>query len=63
MNRLYASQLKLDLDSGEVTGITYYDKPDGVFFPIDQIKKEEMYIKNFELKTADRPKRPNFKLD
>ena len=63
MNRLYASQLKLDLDSGEVTGITYYDKPDGIFFPIDQIKKEEMYIKNFELKTADRPKRPNFKLD
>ena len=63
MNRLYASQLKLDLDSGEVTGITYYDKPDGVFFPIDQIKKEEMYIKNFELKTALRPKRPNFKLD
>ena len=29
----------------------------------DQIKKEEMYIKNFELKTALRPKRPNFKLD
>ena len=63
MNRLYASQLKLYLDSGEVTGITYYDKPDGVFFPIDQIKPEEQFIKNFIWNPVLRPKRPYLKLD
>ena len=35
------------MDSGEVKGITYYDKPDGIFFPMDQIKPEEQFIKNF----------------
>ena len=40
LNRLFASDLKVYLDSGEVTGITYFDKPDGIFFPMDQIKPE-----------------------
>jgi lipopolysaccharide export system protein LptA len=56
MNRLYASDLRIYLDSGEVTGITYYDKPDGVFYPMDQIKEDEQFIKEFEWKAALRPK-------
>lgn len=56
MNRLYASDLRIHLDSGEVTGITYYDKPDGVFYPMDQIKEEEQFIKEFDWKAALRPK-------
>lgn len=57
MNRLYASELKIYLDSGEIRGITYFDKPDGVFYPMDKIKKEEQFIANFEWKIALRPKR------
>lgn len=56
MNRLYASDLRIYLDSGEVRGITYFDKPDGVFYPMDQIKKEEQFISNFEWKAFLRPK-------
>lgn len=58
MNRLYSSSLKIYLDSGEITGITYYEKPDGVFYPMDQIKKEEQFIKNFKWNPVLRPKDP-----
>lgn len=63
LNRLFSSELTIYLDSGEVTGITYFDKPDGVFYPMDKIKEEEKFIKNFEWKSALRPKRPIISLD
>lgn len=56
MNRLYSSELKVYLDSGEVTGVTYFQQPDGVFYPMDKIKLEESKIANFALKFALRPK-------
>ncbi len=56
MNRIYASDLRVYLDSGEVVGFTYYDKPEGVFYPIDQIKKEEQFIPGFRWNSALRPK-------
>lgn len=56
MNRLYASELKVYLDSGEVTGITYFLQPDGVFYPMDKIKESEKLVANFALKFALRPK-------
>jgi hypothetical protein len=59
MNRVLASDLRIYLDSGEVKGITYFDKPDGVFYPMDQIKAEEQFIKEFSLNPFLRPKSPN----
>lgn len=56
MNRLYASDLRVYLDSGEVTGVTYFDKPDGVFYPMSKINKEEQFISNFEWNPFLRPK-------
>ncbi len=56
MNRLYASELKVYIDSNEVKGVTYYEKPDGVFYPMDRIVKEEQFIPNFQLNPALRPK-------
>ena len=58
MNRLYASDLLVELDSGEVKSITYYDKPDGVFYPMNQIKTEEQFIKGFSWNPLLRPKDP-----
>jgi lipopolysaccharide export system protein LptA len=63
LNRLYSSELRIYLDSGEVSGITYFDKPDGIFYPMDKIKEEEKFIKNFEWKSALRPKRPLVLID
>jgi lipopolysaccharide assembly outer membrane protein LptD (OstA) len=56
MNRLYASMLKIYLDSGEISGITYFDKPDGVFYPMNQIKVEEQFIPGFKWNEMIRPK-------
>ena len=56
MNRLFASDLRIDIDSSEITGITYIEKPDGVFYPLDDLKKEELFIQGFEWKNALRPK-------
>lgn len=56
MNRFYASEIKIYLDSGEVVGVTYYERPDGIFYPMDQIKKEEQFVQNFSTNFALRPK-------
>lgn len=55
MNRLFSSTLRIDIDSNEVSGITYIEEPDGVFYPIDQIDKEEQFIPGFEWRVALRP--------
>jgi hypothetical protein len=58
LNRLYASDLRVYLDSGEVTSITYFDKPDGIFYPMNQIKEDEKFIVGFAWLIAKRPKNP-----
>ncbi|MEN9301606.1 MAG: hypothetical protein RL264_35 [Bacteroidota bacterium] len=58
MNRLLSSELRIYLDSGEVKSITYFDKPDGIFYPMNQISSEEQFIKNFQWNPHLRPKDP-----
>lgn len=55
MNRLYSSYIRVDLDSGEVIGVAYKEKPDGVFYPMDQLKEDELFIKNFSWNPNLRP--------
>lgn len=56
MARLYASDLKVDLDSGEVVGITYLGQPDGVMYPMNQINEEERLVQGFSWNPLLRPK-------
>jgi lipopolysaccharide assembly outer membrane protein LptD (OstA) len=56
MNRLYSADMRIDLDSGEIVGVTYLDQPDGVFYPMDQIKSDEQFITSFNWKAALRPR-------
>jgi lipopolysaccharide export system protein LptA len=58
LNRLFASELIVYLDSGEVTRITFFDKPDGVFFPMEQIDDKERFIRNFSWNPLLRPRNP-----
>jgi hypothetical protein len=48
--------LRIYLDSGEVTGITYFDEPDGIFFPMNQIDTEEQFLPDFKWNALLRPK-------
>ena len=57
MNRLYSSRLRIDIDSNNITGVTYIDQPDGAFYPINQIVKGEQFIPGFDWKEALRPKK------
>ena len=59
LNRLFASELHVYLDSGEVEKVTFFDKPDGVFFPINQMDEKEKFIKGFSWNPMLRPKKPN----
>lgn len=56
MNRLYASDLRIDLDSNEIVGITYLEAPDGAFYPMDQLNIDDQFIPGFNWKMALRPK-------
>jgi lipopolysaccharide export system protein LptA len=58
MNRLFSRDLRIYLDSGEITGVTYYEKPDGIFYPMDQIDAEEQFIREFKWTPLLRPKDP-----
>jgi lipopolysaccharide export system protein LptA len=56
MNRIYAGQLKIELDSSDIKSITYIEKPDAVFYPLDKINKEELFVQNFSWSPHLRPK-------
>ncbi|MFN5633685.1 MAG: hypothetical protein ACK49D_03365, partial [Flavobacteriia bacterium] len=58
MNRLFSRDLRIYLDSGEIKGVTYYEKPDGIFYPMDQIDAEEQFIREFKWTPLLRPKDP-----
>jgi hypothetical protein len=58
LNRLFASELHVYLDSGEVERVTFFDKPDGIFFPINQMDEKEKFIKGFSWNPMLRPKNP-----
>jgi hypothetical protein len=55
LNRLFAEKLVVELRSGEVKEITYFDQPDGVFFPMGKIDTKEKYIKGFKWNPTLRP--------
>jgi lipopolysaccharide export system protein LptA len=58
MNRLYSSEMKLYLDSGEVRGLTSIEQPDGAFYSLDKIPEKERKVDQFIWRPADRPRRP-----
>jgi lipopolysaccharide export system protein LptA len=55
LNRLFAERLLVALNAGEMKEITYFDQPDGIIFPMDQIDPKEQFIKNFKWNPELRP--------
>jgi lipopolysaccharide export system protein LptA len=58
LNRLFSERLVIALNDGEVNEITYFDQPDGIFFPMDQIEPKEKFIEGFQWNPGLRPKNP-----
>jgi lipopolysaccharide assembly outer membrane protein LptD (OstA) len=55
MNRLYSSDIRVDMDSNEIIGITYLKQPDGAFYPMEKIAKDEQFVPGFVWKGHLRP--------
>jgi hypothetical protein len=53
---LFAERLFVELQKGEVKQITYFDQPDGIFYPMDRIEPKEQRIKGFQWNPLLRPK-------
>jgi lipopolysaccharide export system protein LptA len=56
MNRVFASDINVYLDSGEVTGVTFLTMPDGVFYPMNELDSTEQFLQGFSWHPALRPK-------
>lgn len=56
MVRLYASSIKVYLDSGEFKKVIYADQADGVMYPMDKLNIEEQWVANYTWKPMLRPK-------
>jgi lipopolysaccharide export system protein LptA len=56
MARLYASNIVVYLDSGEVNRVVYVGMPDGVLYPMKQINKEEQFVNGFSWSPILRPR-------
>jgi lipopolysaccharide export system protein LptA len=55
MNRIYSSDITLYFEKGNIKGVTYRDSPDGVMYPMDQIKKSEERVEQFKWDISRRP--------
>ncbi|MEY5001692.1 MAG: hypothetical protein RLZZ211_1728 [Bacteroidota bacterium] len=55
LNRLYSERLLIALQKGEVKEITYFEQPDGIFFPMGQIDPKEKWINGFQWNPGLRP--------
>lgn len=60
LNRLFAEQLKIELKNGELQQITYFDKPDGIFYPMNAIDEKERWISGFQWNPELRPTHPQY---
>jgi len=55
LNRLFADHLEISILGKEVMSISYFDQPEGIFYPMDQIDQKEKWIKNFSWNPQLRP--------
>ena len=56
MNRIYASEIKVDVSKGKFSKVTYTKQIDGLFYPIAKINTEEQFIQGFHWFPTLRPK-------
>lgn len=55
MNRLFASNITLRFEDGDIETATYRESPDGILFPMNNIDKKEEKVENFKWNDKDRP--------
>ncbi|MGB4774173.1 MAG: OstA-like protein [Daejeonella sp.] len=56
MNRMLSSRIKILFDGKELKNITSIRKPEGSYYPIDKLPKDETILEGFIWKPKDRPR-------
>ncbi len=55
-NKLLSSNMRVFFDDKTIKDIMFFEKPDGEAIPMDQIKKEQLFLENFKWYEEYRPK-------
>lgn len=55
MNRIYSSSISLGFKDGDIRTATYRENPDGMLYPMNDIKKEEERVEQFKWSVEKRP--------
>lgn len=55
INKAVASDMQILLDSNQISSITYIKKPDAHMYPRDELKREDLFLRNFKWITGQRP--------
>ena len=56
VNKAECSNLMIHFKDNQVSKIKFYQKPDALFIPIDQIDLEKLKLKDFMWRIEDKPK-------
>ncbi|MFT3885206.1 MAG: OstA-like protein [Flavobacteriales bacterium] len=56
MNRADCSRIVVELDSGQVSTLSFLTQPDATLYPLEKAPADEMRMKGFTWNAADRPK-------
>lgn len=57
VNKIICSDMKINFLEGELNNISFFVKPDAKFIPPKDLKEEDMKLKGFKWRLADRPTR------
>ncbi len=60
MNRIYSADISIYFQDGDIRSATYRSEPDGVLYPMNQIKKDEERVSHFQWKHQLRPPSVDF---
>jgi lipopolysaccharide export system protein LptA len=55
VNHIICSDMLINVDSNKVDGITFYGKPEGGFYPVDQLPLEKSVLPNLNWQSEKRP--------
>lgn len=55
MNRVDCSRIDVRLNEGDVDGISFLARPDGTMYPLEKAPAEEMVLRGFHWRGAERP--------
>jgi lipopolysaccharide export system protein LptA len=54
-NKLISEQILISFRASEITKIKFIDQPDAQFYPLNKIKEDELYLKNFIWNFSKKP--------